>query len=167
MLWKDEVIISISVVQKFALIMNLEIEFFIPTSGDRELGREERTAFVLPWLMNILIRCEEFLLDFGGCVLHYMKGTPLYLLLLPIQQLREQKKLFEEVEEWGHWLNFLIKVKLSLILIKRVFKPKNSQRPCTMSLHLGGVKVLMLCYCCSCIWIPAWMIIIIERDLHK
>lgn len=36
---------------------------------------------------------------FWGYVLHCVEGIPLYLLLLPIQQLREQKKGFERVEE--------------------------------------------------------------------
>lgn len=120
--------------------MNLEIELFIPvykTSGDRELEREERTAFVLSQLVNILIRYEEFLLDFVGCVLRYMKCTPLYLLLLPIQLLREQKKGFEGVEERGH-------------LIEECSNTKNPKGH-ALSLRLGGVRVLMLCFCCLCI----------------
>lgn len=61
--------ITVSAVLKFALVMNLEMELFIPThktSGDRGIERMERTAFLLPQLMNILIRYEEFLLDFEG-----------------------------------------------------------------------------------------------------
>lgn len=133
-------IIPVSVVQKFALVMNLEIELFIPiykTSGDRELEREERTAFVLPQLVNILRKYEEFLLDFLVCVLRYVKCTPLYLLLLPIQQLREQKKGFEEVEERGH-------------LVEECSNPKNPKGH-ALSLHLGGVRVFVLSYCCLCI----------------
>lgn len=75
--------------------MNPEIELFIPTyktGGDKELERVERTAFVLPQLMNILVSYDELLLDFVGCVLHYVKGAQLHFILLPVPWLREQKK---------------------------------------------------------------------------
>lgn len=77
----DQGITPVSAALKLALVMNLEIKLFIPTyktSGDRELERVQRTAFVLPLLMNILISYEGFYLILWAVsyimwkVLHYM-----------------------------------------------------------------------------------------------
>lgn len=57
---------------------------------------------VLPQLMDIGIRYEDFLLDCVGCVLNSLKGTWLYL----IQQLRKQKK--NVLREWKTIMTSLI-----------------------------------------------------------
>lgn len=99
--------ITVSAVLKFALVMNLEMELFIPThktSGDRGLERMERISFVLPQLTNILISYEEFLLDFE-CVSYIMWKVLRYLCFCSQSSSWENRK--SDLSEWKRTLTKL------------------------------------------------------------